>query len=122
MVVAEHLRHLSEEHIKEMYKCSQSNEAIFRNILIDLADNKEEVDFFRNSGLDEIFDKYVKIEGYVTRLDDFKVGPTEERFRELNSDEALISIRTSGPSWEKKYKILDNDNVEFIETISFLMH
>jgi len=118
----EHLEPLTEDHVQQMYENAQSHEPVFRNILVNLADDDEETDFFKHASIDDIFRRYVRIEGLVTRVSDFQVGPYNGEYYELGDDEAMISIRTPGPSWEKLYAINPDNSVRFVKNFSTSMH
>ena len=122
MVVAEYLRKLPEDRVQRMYKDATAREEVFRNVLLSLADSDEESTSFRTATIDDIFYKYVRTEGYVTRISNYRLGPSDDRSIPLTADELMIYIQTSGPSWEKKYKILEDDQVEFMENVSVSMH
>ena len=122
MVVAEYLRPISEDKVQRMYNDALAREAVFRNVLLDLADNDDESAFFRVATIDDIFDKYVRIEGYVTRISNYRLGPSEEECVPLTAEELLIDIQTSGPSWEKIYQILEDNQVKFVRNATVMMH
>lgn len=122
MVVAEYLKKLPEDRVQKMYEDATAREAVFRNILLSLADSNDESTYFKVATIDDLFDKYVRIEGYVTRISNYRLGPSDDRFIPLTAEELMIHIQTSGPSWEKKYKILEDDQVEFMENVSVSMH
>ena len=81
------LQSLNPEYIDQMFERAKSDEAIFRNILVDLSDDAKEADFFKTGSLDDIFNQYVRVSGYETRVSDFRVGPfVEESVPELKVD------------------------------------
>ena len=95
----------------------KTHEPTFRNILVDLSDDDNEADFFRTASLDGIFEKYIRVSGYSTRVSDFWVGPSvsddipDYRFpkfdqSKLREDEALVLIEKSNDSWLKLYHVL----------------
>jgi hypothetical protein len=121
--VAEYLRHLSQETIDMMLANVHRNEPVFRNILVALADNAQEAKFFSAATIDDIFDIYVRIEGHVTRVSDYRLGPGASSFgAPLSENEAVIFIQTPGPSSEKKYQVLPDNNVRFVEDVCTMMH
>ncbi len=121
-VVAEYLRPLPEDQVQRMYRDATSRERVFRNVLLSLADNKDESAFFKAASIDEIFDRYVRIEGHVTRVSNYRLGPSNEECVPLSAEELLIHIQTSGPSWEKLYQILKDDQVKFLRNATVMMH
>ena len=121
-IVAEYLRPLPEDQVQRMYRDAAAREAVFRNVLLDLADSPEESSFFKAASIDQIFDRYVKIEGNVTRVSDYRLGPSNKGVMPLTDKELLINIQTSGPSWEKLYQILKDDQVKFVRDVTTSMH
>ncbi len=122
MVVAEYLRKLPEDKIQRMHKDATFREAVFRNVLLSISDSDDESAYLRVATIDDLFDKYVRIEGDVTRISNYKLGPSDHKIIPLTADELIIYIQTSGPSWEKKYQILENDQVRFMKNVSVSMH
>lgn len=110
---------LNLEYVNQLYERAKSDEAIFRNILIDISDNEKEADFFKVASLDDIFERYVRVSGYEARVSDFRVGPFVSdnipgyRFPKVDSsklakNEALVLIEKSNDSWIKIYQVLEN--------------
>jgi len=122
MVVAMHLSPLSEEHIQNMYRHATAREAVFRNVLVDISGNGTESSFFKVASIDDIFNKYVRIEGYVISVGNYTLGPSQNKYMPLNPDELLIYLESSGTSLEKLYQILKDDQVKFVRNTSVSMH
>lgn len=128
------LQSLKPEYVSQLYKRAEADEAIFRNILVNLSDDSKEADFFKTTTLDNIFERYVRVSGYETRVSDFRVGPFESddipgyypgfKFpefdpKQLPKDQALIFIEKSNDTWLKLYQILENSSVKFIKSENF---
>ena len=114
---------LNPEFVSQMFERAKSDEAIFRNILVDQSDDPNEANFFRTGSLDDIFGQYVRARGYEARVSDFRVGPFVSddipgyRFpkvdpSKLAKDDVLVLIEKSNDSWIKLYRVLDNSAVK----------
>jgi|GEM_PF-3378445 len=126
------LQPLDIEHIKQFYARAKKHEKLFRNILIDLSDNHIEAEYFRESNLEEIFEKYVKVTGYETRVSDFRVGSFEKKGNllytykfhsfdttKIKKNIATILIEKTNDSWLNKYLILENFDIKREGTIFY---
>jgi len=118
---------LRPEYISEIYERAQKNEEVFRNTLLNCADNDEEIQLFKKRSLDSIFDKFVRVDGYNARVSDFRKGPFSEeteyswkfpRFKseELKENNALLFIEKSNCSWLKIYEVMENNTTKLIDT------
>ncbi len=61
-IVAESLRKLPEDKIQRMHEDATAREAVFRNVLLSISDSDDESAYLRVATIDDIFDKYVRIE------------------------------------------------------------
>ena len=61
-IVAESLRKLPEDKVQKMHKDATAREAVFRNVLLSISDSDDESAYLRVATIDDIFDKYVRIE------------------------------------------------------------
>jgi len=125
---------LPEDHITALYERASLNEGVFRRILLDLKTKGEfdrtgtnhQTDFFLRAELDEIFDKFVRIEGHVARIEDFLRGPYRGSFEcrrmgeevdlDLGRDEAIIYLRRPGRNLCGLYGLNGNE-VKFKENL-----
>ncbi len=127
------LRPLSHEYIRQLYARAQRDETIFRNILLNIEESTKGLNFFekpglenvfQNSSLDDIFTKIVCVQGYETRLSDFRVGPFTDdhnllyainfadfKTDQLKKDDALVTIEQPNITRIQMYKILSNSEV-----------
>jgi len=118
---------LRPEYISKLYERAQENEEVFRNTLLNCADNEEEIQLFKKGSLDSIFDRLVRVEGYSVRVSDFRKGPFSEetiyswkfpkfKSEELRENNALLFIEKSNLSWLKIYEVIENNTTKLIDT------
>lgn len=122
---------LKKEFVSQMYERARSNEAVFRNILIHLSDSAEEAQFFRTGNLDDIFNKYVNVGGFETRVSDFRVGPFVlddvflsckfPRFKpeSLAKNNAFVLIEQSNDSWLRTYEFSSDSSVKPTQSVNY---
>lgn len=120
------LEPLDPEFVNQLYKRAKANEAIFRNILVDISKSYEkslESVFYRELSLESIFDEYVDVSGDKKRVSDFRVGAfvsddiPYQRFpnfdpTKLKDDEALVLIEKSNDSWLYIHQVLEDYSVK----------
>lgn len=110
-------------HVSMMYATAQQYEQVFRNILLNIADSKEDIDLFTNKDLTHIFDKYIAVEGEKQRVSDFNVGPfhaSPEFHRafprinivSLTQDNASVLLQEGANSCFQVYDILSGNAVK----------